>query len=93
VDVTASLPAACQDPPWILLWPLPVVGDFHTDDQTQGRFIAVDVDDLVLVIVLESYAAGDIDQLLEAGMAAVASTRIGAAAAMPSGPAMSAVPS
>ena len=59
VDVRASVPAACTAPPWVLLWELPTVGDFHLADDEQARFVAIDAPDRTLVIVLESYPGAD----------------------------------
>ena len=60
VDVTAvTLPPACTDPPWVLLFPLPEFGDFHFDEGSVARVIALDVDGETILLIAESFPGGD----------------------------------
>jgi hypothetical protein len=66
LDVTADVGAECPETPRIWLWVLPVVGDFHLDEGEAARFIAADVGDTTLVIVIETFDPAQQDDLLEA---------------------------
>lgn len=65
IDVNSSVPAECTEPPWIFLWELPTVGDFHLADDEQARLILLDAGDLTIAIVAESYPGSDHVGLLE----------------------------
>jgi hypothetical protein len=41
--------------PWLWLWVLPVVGDFHLNDAEKARFIALDTAPRPVVIVIEAF--------------------------------------
>ncbi len=58
VDMRSSVPAE-SEPPWAWLWTLPVVGDFHLNDDEDARFIALDVDDHVTVMAAEAFTGPD----------------------------------
>ena len=56
VDVSAvTLPADCDDPPWVLLFPLPVVGDFHFEASSVARVVAQDVNGETILFIAESF--------------------------------------
>ncbi len=75
-DVTSALPAACQEPPWIWLWSLPKVGDFHLNDDETARFYAVEGTDAPIIIVIEAYPGVDWEPFLSDAMAIVDSMEI-----------------
>ncbi len=66
LDVTSDVDPACPETPRIWLWVLPVVGDFHVDENEAARFIVADVDDTPTVVVIESFEAARQAELLEA---------------------------
>ena len=66
LDVTADVPPSCAEGPRIWLWVLPVVGDFHLDENEAARFIAADVGDTTMVVVIETFDPGQQAALLEA---------------------------
>lgn len=78
VDLHTELPDACgaEPPEWILLWTIPVYGDFHFADDETARVIALDVDGQVVVIVIEAYPGADYEEFLAEATAIVASMEI-----------------
>jgi hypothetical protein len=62
IDVTASLPEGCEGVAF--LWPLPVSEEFHLADGETARFIALDVGDRTLLIVIEAYPDVEWDTFL-----------------------------
>jgi hypothetical protein len=63
VDFTTALPEGCGDqPPWIWLWPLPVHGDFHFDDQERGQLTSIDAGSATVNVIVEAWPdVGDED--------------------------------
>lgn len=55
VDVTADVGEPCPDSPRIWLWVLPIVRDFHVDEDEAARFIAADVGGTTVVTVIETF--------------------------------------
>jgi len=66
MDLTTALPAECTEPPWIFLWVLPTVGDFHFSDAETVRVWAVDAEGGTVALVAEVDSAGDADAFLAA---------------------------
>jgi hypothetical protein len=66
LDVSAAVGEECPDFPRIWLWVLPTVGDFHLDEGEAARFIAADVGETTLVVVIETFDPSQQDALLEA---------------------------
>jgi hypothetical protein len=64
VDLTTSLPTACTDPPWIWLWVVPVVNDFHFEDREKARVTAVDAPGGTIVFVAEAFPDVDYESFL-----------------------------
>jgi hypothetical protein len=59
VDVTAvTLPPGCTDPPWVLLFTLPIVGDFHFEEGSVARVVALDVNGETILFIAESFPGG-----------------------------------
>lgn len=71
VDVTIELPPECTEPPWIWLWSLPVVGDFHLNDGETARLYAVEAveaADTTVLIVVEAFEGVDWEPFLASAM-------------------------
>ena len=66
LDVTSDVDPECPETPRIWLWVLPVVGDFHLNEDEAARFIVADVDDTPTVVVIESFDPARQADLLEA---------------------------
>lgn len=66
LDVTSDVEPECPEAPRIWLWVLPVVGDFHLDENEAARFIVADIDEAPTVVVIESFEAARQPELLEA---------------------------
>lgn len=64
MDLTTSLPTECTEPPWIFLWVLPTVGDFHFTDGETVRIWAVDASGETVVLAAEADAEADTDAFL-----------------------------
>ena len=59
IDVTdVTLPPGCVDPPWVLLFTLPFVGDFHFEDGSVARIVAQDVNGETILLIAESFPGG-----------------------------------
>lgn len=57
IDLTGvTLPPECTDPPWVLVFSLPIVGDFHFEEGSTGRIVVLDVAGETLVFVVEHVA-------------------------------------
>ncbi len=76
VDLTTELPPDCLDPPWIFLWALPTVGDFHFADGETVRVWAVQADDATVAIVAEADQGVDTDAFLAAAEEIVGSMTV-----------------
>lgn len=66
LDVSASVGDTCPESPRIWLWVLPTVGDFHLDEGEAARFIAADIGETTLVVVLETFDPSQQQALLDA---------------------------
>jgi hypothetical protein len=66
MDLTTALPAECDEPPWIFLWVLPTVGDFHFGDAETVRVWAVDTEGGTVALVAEANEGVDTDAFLSA---------------------------
>lgn len=66
MDLTTDLPAECDEPPWIFLWVLPTVGDFHFGDAETVRVWAVDAGGETVALVAEANEGANIDAFLGA---------------------------
>jgi len=60
-DLTTALPAECTDPPWIFLWTLPEVGDFHFADDATVRLWAIQGAKEMVLLVAEAEAGADVE--------------------------------
>jgi hypothetical protein len=78
VDVTSELPEACTEPPWIFLWTLPEVGDFHLNDQETARIYAVEAADATVLIVVEAFPGADWEAFLPQAEAIIQAMEIDA---------------
>lgn len=54
IVVETSVPEECSEPPWVFLLALPIVGDYHLDDDMTARITTVDVGGTTLFISVES---------------------------------------
>lgn len=66
IDLTTAVPDACTEPPWIFLWALPTVGDFHFADEETVRVWAVDGSEAMVAIVAEATSGADTAAFLSA---------------------------
>ena len=67
-DLTTNIDAACAATAdgRLLLWTLPVHGDFHFNDEEQARVIAVDAEGTTVILVVEALPGiEDYDHLIE----------------------------
>lgn len=55
VDVTSDVGDECPEFPRIWLWVLPEVGDYHLNEDQAARFLATDVGDTTVVVVIETF--------------------------------------
>lgn len=55
VDLTSDVGTECPDGPRIWLWSLPVVGDFHLNEDEAARFIVADIGGRTIVVVIETF--------------------------------------
>ncbi|MGH2463691.1 MAG: hypothetical protein ACRDFZ_08745 [Candidatus Limnocylindria bacterium] len=67
VDLTTEVDSTCEATGGgrIWLWALPVVGDFHFNDQETARVIAVDGGSATVIIVIEAFPDADYEHLLD----------------------------
>jgi hypothetical protein len=63
LDVRASLPPGCEEAAF--LFPLPVSAEFHLTEGETARFIAFDVDDRTIVLIMETYPDVDFEWFVE----------------------------
>jgi len=76
MDLTTQLPPECTEPPWIFLWVLPTVGDFHFSDAETVRVWAVDAPGGTLALVAEADQGADTDAFFAAVAEILASMTI-----------------
>jgi hypothetical protein len=56
VDLVAvTVPPECTDPPWVLVFSLPIVGDFHFEASSVARIVALDVAGETLLFIAEHF--------------------------------------
>jgi hypothetical protein len=83
LDVATQELMVC-DPPVTALWSIPGRGLYMLETGQEARFIALDVDDQVLVLSIESFPGADFDTFLENAQAVVDTIEIDTAAVAPS---------
>jgi hypothetical protein len=76
IDLTSDVGEACPEFPRIWLWVLPVVGDFHLDEDEAARFIVADVGEQTVVVVIETFGMVGHEEHLALAQPIVASMTI-----------------
>jgi hypothetical protein len=76
IDLTSDVGEACPEFPRIWLWVLPVVGDFHLDEDEAARFIVADIGAQTVVVVIETFGMDGHEEHLALAQPVVASMTI-----------------
>jgi hypothetical protein len=64
IDLTSDVGEPCPDTPRNWLWALPVVGDFHLNEDEAARFIVADIGERTVVVVIETFGMTGQDEQL-----------------------------
>jgi hypothetical protein len=83
VDVATQQPMACESMVTVL-WSIPDRGLFMLQDGQEARFMPIDVDGQVLVLVAETFPGADFDAFLDAATEVIETIEIDTGAVPPS---------
>ncbi len=70
--VATTVPAECAEPPWVFVFALPIVGDFHFETGSVGRIVALDVAGETIVFIIEEVTEPSVEVHEPGGFTALA---------------------